>query len=126
MTTSQQVNRIGKYLYRNIDGAFKYKVSSNTFDVYMTLYYQLERKNQDYTRSDDYNDLHEIVLDINITTYRNKIRVNVIEVSPLERTIGYDLYEPDILKDLEYAKGKIFERIDKRIRKAYTSYEILY
>ena len=115
LSANQQVNRVGKYLYKNIDGAFKYKTSSNTCDVYFTLLYQLPLDMQEPDKGKEYNDVHEITVDINITTYQNKVRVNVIEMTPMQRTLGYDLYEPYILEDLENAKKRIFNKIIKRV-----------
>ena len=88
LSANQQVNRVGKYLYKNIDGAFKYKTSSNACDIYFTLLYQLPLESRDESKGKEYNDIHEITVDINITTYQNKIRVNVIEMTPKQRTLG--------------------------------------
>ena len=119
--TSQLVNKIGKYLYNHIDGAFKYKKSSNMYDVYFTLLYQLKPE-----FGGKVNDVKEMTVNINITTYQNKIRVNVIEMTPEERTIGYDLFTPDKLQNLEEAKDLIFNRVVKRVSKAYENYIFLF
>lgn len=126
LAANQQVNRIGRYLYNHLDGAFKYKASSNTCDVYFTLLYQLPLDMRELDKGKEYNDVHEITVDINITTYQNKVRVNVIEMTPQQRTLGYDLYEPYILEDLENAKKRIFNRIIKRVSKAYSDYDFLF
>ena len=119
--TSQLVNKIGKYLYNHIDGAFKYKKSSNMYDVYFTLLYQLKLE-----FGGEVNDVKEMTVNINITTYQNKIRVNVTEMTPEERTIGYDLFTPDKLQNLEEAKDLIFNRVVKRVSKAYENYIFLF
>ena len=126
LSANQQVNRIGKYLYDHIDGSFKFSRSSNMCDVYFTLLYQLPIHLQDESRGQEYNDVHEITIDINITTYQNKVRVNTIELSPMQRTLGYDLYEPYILEDLESAKRKIYNKVCKKVYKAYSEYEFLF
>ena len=123
---NQQVNRVGKYLYKNIDGAFKFKTSSNMCDVYFTLLYQLPEYAQDLSKGEEYNDVHEITIDINITTYQNKVRVNTIELDPKQRTLGYDLYDPCSLEDLETAKKRVFARVVKKVAKAYAEYEFLF
>lgn len=110
---SQQVNRIGKYLYKGLDGAFKMKTSSNTCDVYVTMLYQLPN---------NVGDVHEMTLDLNITTYQNKIRVNILEMTPDERTIGFDCYPPEDMMDLHFGKELIMERVKYRIMKAYRDY----
>ena len=126
LSANQQVNRVGKYLYNNLDGAFKYKTSSNTCDVYFTLLYQLPLDMQEPDKGKEYNDVHEITVDINITTYQNKVRVNVIEMTPMQRTLGYDLYEPELLENIESAKSRIFKKVVKRVSRAYSEYDFLF
>ena len=123
---SRLVNKIGKYLYKNIDGAFKYRVASNQYDVYFTLLYQVPYWDRIPGRGNEYNDVHEITVDINITTYQNKIRVNTIEVTPQARTLGFDLIKPERLVDLEEAKKLILHKVVNRVQKAYTEYDILF
>ena len=91
------------------------------YDVYFTLLYQLKPE-----FGGKVNDVKEMTVNINITTYQNKIRVNVIEITPEERTIGYDLFTPDKLQNLEEAKDLIFNRVVKRISKAYENYIFLF
>lgn len=116
LSANQQVNRVGKYLYKHIDGAFKFRTSSNSCDILTTILYEVPGS----------NDVQEMTLDLNITTYQNKLRVNIIELSPNERTIGYDLYDPLVLEDLEYAKRLILQKVVKRISKAYEEYNFLF
>lgn len=126
LSANQQVNRVGKFLYKHIDGAFNYKKSSNMYDVYMTILYQLPVDKQDEAKGKEFNDLHEMTLDINITTYMNKVRVNLIEMTPEEKTIGYDLYEPEKLEDLVKASETILKKIQKRISREFREYDFLF
>lgn len=121
ISASQIVNRLGKYLYNHLDGAFQYKKSGNTFDLYTTLLYELKEEFGGIK-----NDVQEMTLTISITTYQNKIRVNTIEVSPDERTLGYDLLKPELLNDLDTAKSVIMQKVHKRIDKAYDHHITLY
>ena len=118
---SKQVNRVGKYLYNHLDGAFKYHISGNMYDVYCTLLYQLKPE-----CGGEINDVHEMTIDINITTYQNKIRINTIEMTPEERTLGYDLMKPEDMVDLKQAQEIILWKVGNRIRKAYKDYLILF
>lgn len=118
---SQQVNRVGKFMYNSLDGAFKFKTSPNTFDVYITILYR-----EPYVEGVSDPEIHEMVVDLNITTYQNKLRVNLIEISPEERTIGFDVYDPGLLVNLEYASSLIFKTVCKRIARAYKDYEFLF
>lgn len=126
LSASQQVNRIGKYLFKHIDGAFKYSKSSNQYDIYFTLLYQIPYWERIPGKGSEYNDVHEMTIDINLTTYQNKLRVNVIETSPEERTIGYDLYRPEALADLPEAMKLIWFGVIKRVSKAYKDYDFIF
>lgn len=126
LSANQQVNRVGKFLYKHIDGAFNYKKSSNMYDVYMTILYQIPVESQDKSKGEEFNDLHEMTLDINVTTYLNKVRINIIEMTPEEKTIGYDLYEPEKLEDLVKASEIILKKIHKRISREFREYEFLF
>lgn len=126
LSANQQVNRLGKFLYKHIDGSFNYKKSSNMYDVYMTILYQIPVENQDNSKGKEFNDLHEMTLDINITTYMNKIRINIVEMTPEEKTIGYDLYAPEKLEDLVKASEIILKKIHKRISREFREYEFLF
>lgn len=118
---SQQVNRVGKYLYKHLDGAYKYVKSGNMYDVYCTLLYQLKPE-----CGGKVNDVQEMTININITTYQNKIRINTIEMTPEERTLGYDTMKPEEMIDLKQAMEIIIWKVGNKIRKAYKDYLILF
>lgn len=122
LAASTQVKRIGKYLYKNLDSAYNYKSSSNMFDVYFTLYYQEKHPTLGIT----INGIKEMNININITTYQNKVRVNVIEMTSAERTLGYNLYPPEKLDDLPAAMKLIWRNIVKKVEKAYSDYEFIF
>lgn len=118
---SQQVNRVGKYLYKHLDGAYEFRKSGNMYDVYCTLLYELK---EDYGGTK--NDVQEMTININITTYQNKLRINTIEMTPQERTLGFDLMKPEELVDLQTAMAIIQRKVGNRIRKAYKEYIVLF
>lgn len=121
----QWVNKVGKYLYNNLDGAFKFKKSVNMYDVYITLLYQV--KEEDRREDDDeYNDVHEMTLDLNVTTYQNKLRINVIEDDKNERTIGHFVVSEEKLQDLESAKDLIYNKVIKQVSKAYEDFDFIF
>lgn len=112
----QYVNKLGKYLYKHIDSAYKITFSANTCDIYMFIYYQ-EVGN---------DTLYEMHFDISITTYQNKLRMNIIEISPEERTIGHDTFDETVLKNFDLALRKMYATLRKRLDKAYQDYEFIY
>jgi hypothetical protein len=124
--TNIQVNKVGKYLYKHIDGAYKYNNSSNMCDVYFMLLYQIPYWDRIPGKGSDYNDMHEMTIDINLTTYQNKIRVNILEMTPDERTLGSFVIKPEYLHDLETTKNMIFDKVVGRVKTAYEKYEFLF
>lgn len=123
LPASKQVKRIGQYLYKHIDGAYDFKSSSNNYNVYFLLLYELRKELREPGK--DYP-VQEMKININVTTYQNKVRINIIELTPQERTIGFDLYTPEKVQDLQKAYPVIMEKIYKRIYKAYENYYFLY
>lgn len=126
MSTNLQINKVGKYLYKNIDGAFKYSTSSNTCDVYFTLLYQIPYWQRIPGKGTEYNDVHEMTIDINLTTYQNKIRVNILEMTPDERTLGSFVLKPEQLYDLENTKQIIFDKVTGKVKVMYSEYDFLF
>lgn len=121
MPANKQVNRVGKYLYKHLDGAYKYDQHANECDVYVTLLYEVK---EEYGGTP--NDVQEMTININITTYSNKLRVNTLELTPENRTLGFDLIKPENLVNLEHAKLDIMKIVRKRVQAAYKHCRILF
>ena len=124
---NQLINRVGKYIYRHIDSAYKNVKTANNYDIYMTVYYQLpvgKRTEEDGTVSN--NDVHEMKININLTTYSNKIRVNLTEISPNEWTFGTMVFPPEKLEDMQEARNIIYTKIIKELKKHYEEYDFLF
>lgn len=111
---SKQITRIGKYLYNHIDGAYKFSSGSNSYDVYIVISYK-----------DSSNEDKELNLDLNLTTYQNKIRMNIIALDPQEQTVGSDVFKPEEVQNLEAAYQKILQKVYKRIEKAFPDFEFV-
>ena len=123
MSANQQVKRIGQYLYRHIDGAYDYRSGPNSFDVYFVLLYELK---PELREPDQDCPVEEMGINLNITTYQNKIRINITEITPQERTIGSDVYPPGKVQDLNKAYSLIMSKIYRRICRAYEDYHFMY
>lgn len=119
---STQVKRVGKYLYKHLETSYDFNSGSNMYDVYFTLYYQKKHPKLGIA----INGIQEIQININITTYQNKLRVNTIEVTPQARTLGFDLFTPDKLNDLPSAMKLIMQKVVRRVEKAYEGFDILF
>lgn len=113
MPASLQVNKIGKYLSKHLDGVYKTKKDRNTYDIYVHFIYQ---PYPEYTETPPITEMDII---ISITTYQNKIRVNTIELTPEERTIGFDVFSPGVMEDLDYARLLILRAVKKNVQKYY-------
>jgi hypothetical protein len=124
---SELVNRVGKHLYNNIDGAYKFSKEANHYYVYLTVLYELPvyvGKNKIRKYSED--GMQDVNVMLDITTYQNKIRVNTILKNPDEVTLGFDLFRPNQFENLHDGCEKIEQKIRKRIDKYFEDYETLY
>lgn len=127
VSTNQLVNQVGQWLYKHIDGAYKAVRRPNIYDIYMTVYYQLPRLQQVPGReAEGYNDMHEMKLNISLTTYQNKIRVNIHEITPEEKTFSYMLIPPENLQRVEDAQKLIYDKVVQKIEKHYDGYLFLF
>ena len=115
--SGSQINKIGKYLYKHIDGSFKIAFNAMECDVWMRMYYQ------EFDKPETLDEMH---FDINITSYQNKIRINITEDTNLEKTIGQIILSESEVSNLELARKKILNRIKKFIDKEYSDYEFIY
>lgn len=113
--TNAMVNRIGKVLYRRIDGAYKIQFSANTCDVYMFMYYQA-----------DGEEMQQMNFDISITTYQNKLRINITEITTMEKTIGQLIYKPEQIRDDQTFFAKVHEDVIHKIEHEYENYEFVF
>lgn len=134
--TSQIINSLGKYLYKHIDGALDYKKSSNMFDLYTLVLYEIPHEliTKYHIEEDKYKQVYEMVININLTGYDQKIRVNLIETSPDEVTIGsktFDLEKlrksnPDQQTYFSIIKDMIFDYLIRRLENRYQDYDFIY
>lgn len=123
---TKQVVQIGKYLYKHLDGAFKIEQDGNNHcDVYFILLYEIPKLQRRVGHPED-KKLNEMHIDLNITTYQNKIRVNVIEVTEDERTLGSYTFSPEVMQNLNEAQNLILDKVIKRVSKVYEDYDFVF
>ena len=125
---AQLVNKLGKFMYKHLDGAFKIENTANMCDVYVTVLYAIPREIIELYKIYDpkYSDVNEMTIDINITTYQNKIRVDTIEKTPEEKTLGFDLFPPEKLLDLNKALELVYSKVCRRIEKEFEDFEFIF
>ena len=125
ISNSLKAKQISKYIYNHIDGAYRYVAHSNSFDIYTVVYYQLPYWDRIPGKGSEYNDIHEMNIDINVTTYQNKIRVNLISLDPEECTVGY--FTVDVAEQsMDDMYHKIYNTIVKKLSKYFYEYEFLF
>lgn len=126
MPASLLVNKVGKYLNKNIDGAYRFKISPNMFDIYMIVLYQYTYKSSKPGEPDKLSDVMEMHININLTTYQNKLRMNLIEMAPNEKTLGFFVIAPEKIKDLEFAKDWVMSNLKKTLYKLFDGYIFMF
>lgn len=128
-----QVKRLGEFLSnkKNLSGVYKVKQPPNEYVIYTTIMYQLplelRKKMRQYSEK-----LHGIEEDvytadvyINITTYSQYIRLNVILLNDGEETLGFLRLDRVDLMSLPDCKQKLIDFIYKKIIKKFEKYETL-
>ena len=131
LQAGQQVNAVAKYIKRHIDGA--YKVTFNpgmTADVYIKIYYQIPEEVtklvEKYGQHLNDTGMKQMDIDISLTSYQNKLRVNVIRMDDNEKTLGHFVMKPEQLEDLNTALVEIKNRISSFIEKEYKDYDFVF
>ena len=112
MPTSKLVNVLGRYLYAHISGTFRYTKTSNSYEIYISTIQQ-DTANESKP--------HQFIVSLNLTTYQNKIRVEVIAHTPKEETLGFAVFQPDSFDDLDDARISILKAVNKMLYKAYSN-----
>ena len=126
-----QVKRLGKYLKDHLEGVYKVKEPPNEYIVYTTIMYMIKpevrkaMKQYPTELKGIEDEVYEMNIYLNITTYSQYIRVNVIKLDEYEQTLGYMRLEPKELISLPYCKDKIVRYVKKVIEKHYENYEVL-
>lgn len=124
---TQLVSRLGKYLYKNIDGAYKIiDLKNNSFDIYMIVLYQIPYLPTKPGKKSTSSDIQDMNLKINVTTYADKIRVNITEIDEYENTLVHFVVPSEYLKDMKQSQEYILNRIRKTLNKLYLGYDFLF
>lgn len=126
LPASQLINKVGKYLNKEISGAYKFRISPNMFDIYTTVLYQIPYKALRPGDPDELSEVQEMQININLTTYQNKLRMNLIEISPDERTLGFYVIAPEKITDLECAKAWVMKNLIKTLNKLFDGYVFIW
>lgn len=136
---ASQVKRLGDYLTKNknpdlrLTGVYKVEQPPNQYLIYTTIMYQidpevrksLKRYQKEFQGKEE--DIYEMNILINITTYGQYIRIYFVQLDEYEQNLGYMRLEPEELMSLPYCKDKVQKFIKNKIEKKYADegYEVL-
>ena len=123
----QLVNKLGEYLYKELDSAYSFNKSSNLYEVYLEAYYQVPHYGdhpQDKIKYDD--EIKTMKLMISLTYYDEKIRVNLIELGEYEPTLAHKTYKIKELETLNNARTKVEKLIRDSLTKYFKDYEFIF
>ena len=126
LSTQQKINKIGKYIYKRIDGAYKIQFSSNQCDVWFNVYYQRKYYDRIPGKGEAYNDVKTMPININLTTYQDKIRVNIIDGSGYGKTLGHFILKDADTTSLQTAKDVIYDTAIQIIVNNYKDTEFVF
>ena len=130
-----QVKRLGEYIgvdkrTRFMD-VYKTKFFNNVYEVYINIMYQvpleLRREMRKYKVEfqGKEEDIYMQKIYINITTYKQYIRVYFVQLDENEETLGFLRLDQEDLVSLPMCKKKIKDFIIKKIEKKYDAYEVM-
>lgn len=122
LSGSKLINTIGKSLYNHIESAFEYRKSANMYDVYFTIYYQIIEELRDI----DDTEVHEMIVNINITTYDNYIRVNIYTNENPNQLTSFDKYDIKRYDSIDSIVQSIYQNTLKRLNKFFYLYDFIF
>ena len=108
---------IVKYLRKNIDGAYKIAFHPMECEVFMYMYYQVP---------ENADTLDEMKFIISITSYANKIRINLTEDTKYEKTIGQLILQPEEVTDLNTVRKRVLTMVKKSINKEFAEFDFVF
>ena len=121
-------NTVSKSIKKRFDGAYKYKKSSNICELWSTILYQIPKEVSD--RYDlDYDTRKDVkVMDvlIHFTSYSGKLRIEVTELSPNEKTIGFKTFKQSIFNNMQKGVQSVYDFIKMSIEAEFNGYDILF
>lgn len=130
-----QVERLGEYLTKKPEGklmgVYNSKFFNNVYEIYTEIMYQvpleLRKEMRKYKKEFEgkEEDVYTEKIYINITTYKQYIRVFFTIWDENKETLGFLRLDQEDLMSLPACKKKIKDFIVKKIEKRYDAYEVL-
>ena len=120
---SHIVNELGKYIKKHLAGSGNIKKEPNICNVTIPLLYTVKPDKDaldDCISKDIPDEMGTIIVEISITTYSDKIRVNIYNG---DLTIDHNTYPIALFDDYETECIKVLNHTKKRIIKYYPQYD---
>lgn len=115
---NQYVNKVGKYLNKSVDGAYKIKFGPDYSEVYIQVLFQEKGRPETFD---------ETVVRANVTSYQDKLRINFIEDDDREKTLGQLILKAnEITNGMPYIKEKVRTALTKAMFKEFGDYEFVF
>lgn len=111
------VKKLGKSLKSELDGIYAIQFKPNTCRLKMRMYYQL---------TDNPDSFRELHLFIDIATYQDKLRINIIEDTANEQTLGQIILTEQQANNFNDVRKKVLNCIEKSISKKYGNFDYVY
>ena len=111
------VNKIGKYLKQHLDGVYRIAFHPMECEVFFKLFYEIPGDKETFS---------EMNFVVSITSYQNKVRMNITEDSPREKTIGQCIISIEEVNDLSLIKEKFLDAFYKAVAKEYEGFDFIY
>lgn len=110
------VKKIAKYVWSRISGRTKLTFRPNESVIDMFLYYHTGRQE---------DPVEEVDIQLSLTAYSGKLRLNVINMSDNEKTLLHTTIDASG-KEPEDIRSEIMESVRRALSKEYTEYDFIF
>ena len=119
---------IAKRLYKELDGAYSLIKKSNLSEVESTILYQIPQHVSDYYNlpKDVRDEVNVMDVLISTASYADKVRIEIIERSPEEKTIAFRSFKAKDFENVQKGVQKVVDYIKFSIREEFSKYEVLF
>lgn len=121
-------NSVGKSIYKRLDGGYSFVKTSTGCEVRSTILYQipLELSNKYNLSYEQKTQVNVMDVLISITTYSNKLRVEVVELTPEEKTIGFQTFKDSTFTNVQEGVAVVMNFVQRVIRDEFKDYDVLF
>ena len=130
----QIINSLGKYLFKSLDGAIDFNKKSNEFELNTLVLYEIPKEViKTYNlNEDEYGELYEAELQISLTSYDTKLRMNIYCIRPENLVLGHMTLDVSRYEDMDntqffkLVEEKLLAYIRKRLEAVFGGFEFIF